>query len=90
MVEVKMTVSQSQVQIPMSVSSDSILMPMNISAEYRIVDGERYDGDYEVTPRLTEQELATRNKLLINNVTINEIPVVYTSNPYDGKTVVIG
>ena len=50
-----------------------------------------YTGPYEVTPILyDEQELRTNNKLMKDNVTVKPIPVVITSNPYDGKTVVIG
>lgn len=49
-----------------------------------------YEGPYEVTPRLTEQTLATQSKLMQDNVTVYEIPVVRTSNLYDGITVVIG
>lgn len=50
-----------------------------------------YDGEYTVTPRLdAEQELLTQNKLMANNVVVHPIPVVITTNPYDGRTVVIG
>lgn len=49
-----------------------------------------YDGEYEVTPRLYQQELATRGLAMSDDVTVKKIPVVYTSNLYDGKTVMIG
>lgn len=50
-----------------------------------------YEGEYEVLPRLEfEQELETRNKLMKDDVTVHPIPVVITSNPFNGKTVVIG
>ena len=52
---------------------------------------DEYDGRYEVTPVLyVNQVLGTNNKLMRNNVTVKPIPVVITSNPYNGKTVVIG
>lgn len=49
-----------------------------------------YAGPYEVTPRLTAQTLETQAKLMADDVTVYEIPVVRTSNLYDGITVVIG
>ena len=49
-----------------------------------------YDGEYEVTPRLVEQTLETNGKKMLDDVTVRVIPVTYTSNPYNGKTVVIG
>ena len=87
---VPMQVSVSTVQIPMTVSVSEVQMQMSIGVAYSIVDGDWYDGEYDVTPMLTEQELATRDKLMRNNVTVREIPIVSTSNPYGGQTVVIG
>lgn len=52
--------------------------------------GEIYEGPYDVTPRLNEQTLATKHKAMADDVTVYEIPITYTSNPYDGKTVLIG
>ena len=49
-----------------------------------------YTGDYTVTPRLDDQTLATRGLRMMDDVTVYEIPVVYTSNLHGGKTVVIG
>ena len=52
---------------------------------------DEYTGNYVVTPALyNEQELLTRNKLLTDNVTVREIPITTTTNPYGGRTVVIG
>lgn len=49
-----------------------------------------YDGPYDVTPRLNEQTLETHDKTMIEDVTVYQIPITITTNPYDGKTVVIG
>ena len=49
-----------------------------------------YDGEYMVIPRLTEQVLETSGKKMADDVTVKEIPVTYTTNPYNGKTVLIG
>lgn len=49
-----------------------------------------YGGEYEVTPRLYEQYLDTDGKYMEDDVTVFEIPITRTSNPYGGQTVVIG
>ena len=49
-----------------------------------------YDGEYEVTPRVHEQILDTDGKVMSDDVTVHEIPVTRTTNPYGGQTVVIG
>lgn len=52
--------------------------------------GETYDGDYTVTPRVFEQELETKNKLMASNVTVLAIPYSEVSNNSGGNTVTIG
>lgn len=49
-----------------------------------------YDGDYTVTPKVEKQELATRQKLLTEDVKIKEIPFFEVSNNEGGQTVFIG
>lgn len=50
-----------------------------------------YHGETEVIPRLdTIQTLLTEGKKLESNITVREIPITQTTNPYGGKTVVIG
>ena len=48
-----------------------------------------YTGEYEVTPKRQEQELATRELTMRRNVVVHEIPYFKTANPY-GNTFVIG
>lgn len=49
-----------------------------------------FDGPYEVTPRFHEQTLETKNKLMIDDVTVEVIPAHEVSNPAGGLTVTIG
>ena len=50
-----------------------------------------YDGDYEVIPRLNDDQiLPTQGLRMRDDVTVHEIPVITTTNPFGGKTVVIG
>lgn len=49
-----------------------------------------YDGEYSVTPRFYEQTLETKEKLMIDNVTVEVIPAHEVTNPAGGLTVTIG
>lgn len=50
---------------------------------------ERYDGAYEVTPSKDEELLETKNKKLIDNVTVHAVPYSEVSNESGGYTVTI-
>ena len=52
--------------------------------------GEPYDGPYTVTPDFETQELATKDRLLKDNVTVDPIVVARVENPAGGKTIFIG
>lgn len=52
--------------------------------------GEPYDGPYTVTPDFEAQKLATKDKLLKDNVTVDPIAVARVENPAGGKTIFIG
>lgn len=56
----------------------------------KVGEYEEYKGDYTVTPRVSEQKLATAEKLLKNDVVVKEIPYAEVSNLTGGKTVTIG
>ena len=52
--------------------------------------GEPYDGPYTVTPNFETPELATKDRLLKDNVTVDPIAVARVENPSGGKTIFIG
>lgn len=52
--------------------------------------GDPYDGPYTVTPDFETQELATKDRLLKDNVTVDPIAVARVENPSGGKTIFIG
>lgn len=50
----------------------------------------KYDGDYSVTPKAHEEQvLATKGKVMQDNLTVLEIPFFEVSNAL-GKTIYIG
>lgn len=48
-----------------------------------------YEGEYNIVPKVEEQKLATRNKEMKHDVTVEKIPVHEFSND-SGTTIVIG
>lgn len=48
-----------------------------------------YHGPYEVTPTMEKQILGTKQKALLDNITVNKIPIYETSNLSGGTTVYI-
>lgn len=50
----------------------------------------KYPGPYEVTPHSYEQILETAQQMMLDNVTVHEIPYWETSNLSDGLTAYIG
>lgn len=54
------------------------------------VGGEPYEGEYEVTPKISSQTLATAKKLMKDDVTVKAIPYFDVSNPAGGQTIYIG
>ena len=51
---------------------------------------ENYDGDYNVIPRVYQQVLQTKDKLMIDDVTVEVIPLSKIKNLQNGYTVTIG
>lgn len=51
---------------------------------------EVYDGDYNVIPRVYQQVLETKDKLMLDDVTVEIIPLAKTINLSNGYTVTIG
>ena len=55
------------------------------------VVGEKYEGDYDVTPSTyNDKVLATRNLVMTKDVTVRKIPQFEVSNTAGGKTLIIG
>ena len=49
-----------------------------------------YIGEYDVIPKFETQTLSTKNKNMVADVTVEEIPVEKVGNPSGGYTVTIG
>lgn len=76
------------VQVKMSIQSNN--QTVTLGFDEKIIGGDAlpwYDGPYRAIPKPTEQVLATKNKSMRDNVTVEEIPYSEVTNPSGGKTV---
>lgn len=86
-----MEMDGDETEIDMEIETDEESLDMSMESVIPVPVGEYYDGPYTVDPRLHESiVLPTGGLAMREDVTVNEIPVVQTTNPYDGYTVVIG
>ena len=51
---------------------------------------EHYAGDYTVIPQTEAQVLPTKDRIMVDNVTVKAIPYYETDNTQGGSTVYIG
>ena len=73
------------------VNSSTVLGQLNLGTiEIIRRDFPNYEGEYEATPNIEEQILPTKNKSMIDDLVIHEIPYFETSNPSGGYTAIIG
>lgn len=85
-----------QFDITIAKPLDISISSNNMGLDINITDGAggklpTYEGDYQVTPKpFIEQVLETKNKSMVDNVTVFEIPYSEVTNPEGGKTVNIG
>lgn len=61
-----------------------------VSVVTEVVGGELYEGAYEVTPAVKSFDLKTKDKLLVQDLTIHAIPYYEVDNIHKGQTVIIG
>lgn len=73
----------------------NIIQPIQAQFDTKIIvqthsDVDLYNGDYFVIPKIEQQELATSNKFLSQDIHIAQIPYYEVSNSANGNTVIIG
>lgn len=62
----------------------------NFGEVFQIRTDDKYEGSYNVIPRVYQQTLETRDKLMLDDVTVEIIPLAKTINLSNGYTVTIG
>lgn len=69
----------------MTVATSSVQMGMSLSAEYKVVGGKAYEGEYIITPSAEAITLPTDQRFLIDNITVNPIPSNYGLITWNGS-----
>lgn len=71
-----------------------VLEPNNIKVTFKQIligeIGQEYDGEYIIIPRFQDQTLYTKDKKLIKNVVVKQIPTYEALNSAGGFTITIG
>ena len=89
MADFKVAFASTATSMPVLFSSDAEVRASFGEVQTVSVGGEVYKGDYTVIPKVEEQTLPTKGKLLAKDVTVNSIPVFRVSNTSGGTTVYI-
>lgn len=77
--------------IKLKVADSAIRLKVPVTVVHESTDGEIYQGDYTVTPKVTEEVLLqTKSKVMKNNVTVLKVPQFEVSNDSGGKTLILG
>ena len=62
----------------------------NFGEIFQVRTDDKYEGDYNVIPRVYQQTLETKDKLMLDDVTVEIIPLSRVINLSNGYTVTIG
>lgn len=87
-IEINLT-EQSEINVHVAAPSTIQVQLQDVSLIN--VVGEKYEGDYEITPSTyTDKVMATQNMVMTRDVTVRKIPQFEVSNTSNGKTLIIG
>lgn len=89
----KVTFSENNMEVVFRQSEENRTFGANlgeIQIVTKYVGGEPYEGDYSVTPKVDAQTMATKGKVMTDDVLIRSIPFFNVSNTSGGNTVYIG
>ena len=88
--DVKFHQSDQRININFAETTDRFALGFGEIQRVTYLEVEKYDGDYEVTPKISEQTLATKDKFMSDDVTVKAIPYAEVTNKSGGKTATIG
>ena len=88
-IDIQLSESVQEYQLQVSGSNENIPLAPSEAINVNIVSGDPYEGPYVVVPKIIDQTLETKDKLMEDDVLIREIPYYETSNIQNGVTVYI-
>lgn len=83
---------QSDQRIDLNFATSRQQFPLRYQETHQVTieKVDRYEGDYDVTPKVEAQRLETKEKLMADDVRIKAIPFFEVSNNSGGDTIYIG
>lgn len=77
--------------IPVTFEDKTELLPVKFGEIQTVaIGGAEYMGDYRITPKVKQQTVPTKDRLLRKDMTVEAIPFFNVSNTSGGDTVYIG
>lgn len=89
----RVSFSESQQAFSADFLENELSIKVNLGEVHTVTEyigGEKYEGEYAVTPKVEAQTLPTKEKVMVDDMTINAIPFFNVSNTSGGSTVYIG
>ena len=78
--------AQGTIKIPFSETQTAFESSFDKVQTATKLVGDPYKGEYKVTPKVTEQTLPTKEKIMLDDVTVKSIPSYNVSNTVGGTT----
>lgn len=83
-------ISKEEFDLQYEESIETLEMDLETTYIVNQISGDIYKGTYIVDPSFDEQTFETKNKTMLNDMTVNAIEVSRVSNIQGGTTVYIG
>ena len=88
-IDISLNVSRQEFNLLVEQNQHDFSVDTAEAINVNTVDLPEYEGPYEVTPKVDDQTLETKDKWMSDNVHVKEIPYYETSNIQNGLTVFI-
>lgn len=88
--KLKISFNENNSIIPINFIQTGCTFNTNFGEVFLVKTDEVYEEGYNVIPRVYQQTLATKDKLLLDDITVEVIPLAKTINLSSGYTVTIG
>ena len=84
--EVKFHQADQRFDLKFTAPHQQFALGYNEVQQVTVREVDNYEGDYDVTPMVTSQTLKTKDKFMLDDVRVKEIPVFNVGNTAGGST----
>lgn len=88
-VELPTAVGVSVAGLPVGVGTSAVSIAAQVATKYSMREGDIYDGEYVFTPSDAVQTVRTKDKTLLQDITINPIPSNWGRITYNGAIITV-